>query len=86
MCKVIICPSCGHEREATKHHVFPKRWWRFWTGKQKRMKVHVCWECHKDIEDEISKREKPMRGPLPQEQYIEIAESFVGNVFTARAA
>ena len=79
MCKSFIeeCPKCHELRKLTCHHVFPRRWWMFWTGRQRRQEVYVCRECHNEIEAEICRREEKRRRPLPAREYIEILETFL---------
>ncbi len=64
-----ICPKCLEIKELSKHHVFPRRWF-----KRKEI-ILLCRECHNNIELIISQRE---RGKVLKEYiYLEIIKSFL---------
>lgn len=64
-----ICPKCLELKELSRHHIFPRRWF-----KRKEI-IFFCRECHNNIEFIISQRE---RGKvLPEYIYLEIIKSFL---------
>lgn len=64
-----ICPKCLELKELSRHHIFPRRWF-----KRKEI-IFFCRECHNNIEFIISQRE---RGKvLPEYLYLEIIKSFL---------
>ena len=67
------CPACrlkytkSLERQKTKHHILPKR---FFNGKGG--KIDICRKCHNELEKRI-----PQKRMLSKERYLEITVKFI---------
>ena len=61
-----LCPKCLEMKTLTKHHIYPKRFFRnspiFW----------LCRECHDDLEMGI-----PYKPKLQKSFYLEILVNFL---------
>ncbi len=64
-----LCPKCLEIGELTRHHIFPRRWF-----KRKEI-IYLCRTCHNDIENIIYKREKDKQ--LKEHVYVKIIKSFL---------
>jgi len=67
-----LCPKCMELKVLTKHHIFPKR---YLSKRASPTYLHLCRECHNDLEYLISKRERGRQ--LKNHVYLNIAISFL---------
>ncbi len=65
-----ICPKCKMSKNLTRHHIYPKRFFKH--TKHKRAKVLICRECHNELETLIPQNEK-----MPDAFYIKIVDLFL---------
>ena len=64
-----MCPACKEMRYLTRHHLYPKRFFR----KQKRpATLFLCRECHSELERRI-----PYDRKLHKDDYLHIARVFL---------
>jgi len=68
MC-VIMCPKCLQIREASRHHITPKR---FFGSNQNSPILYLCRDCHDEIEKHI-----PQFTRLDRDEYFQIAADFL---------
>lgn len=66
---MFICPKCGEKRVATRHHVFPRR---FFGKKNNHEVVHLCRACHNRLELLIPRYEQ-----MPREWYQSLITKFL---------
>jgi hypothetical protein len=64
-----VCPKCLEIKELSRHHVFPRRWF-----KRKEI-IFFCRQCHNEVEYIISIRERGR--PLDEHVYVSIIKSFL---------
>ena len=74
MIELGLCPKCLEITELTKHHILPKRYFK---KKNDYMVLHICRKCHDILEIIIKKKEK--YNELSKEEYIGIAQQFIGS-------
>ena len=64
-----LCPKCLELKELTKHHIFPRRFFK----KDKRPAIlHLCRSCHDKLEMRIPYKEK-----MYKSEYIAITQEFL---------
>jgi len=68
MC-VGLCARCLIVKRLTKHHIFPKR---FFGSNPGSPILHLCRDCHNDIEVHI-----PQHTELERDEYLAIAVEFL---------
>jgi len=82
------CPRCGEHCNLTRHHIYPKRWYRKhrnqWRAMWNAHTVLLCRECHDDIEHIIESEERSrshhgLRVPLCLTMYDIIVTQFIGS-------
>jgi len=64
------CPGCNQEAKKTKHHVCPRKDFRYSPV------VFVCWDCHEKLNFVIHEKEKQNGGVLEIKEYFQIWEDF----------
>lgn len=63
-----ICPKCKEDKPLTRHHVFPKRFY-----KKSRKTLDVCRDCHSELEFYIPQQQK-----MCDRYYTKIIDLFLG--------
>ena len=69
-----ICPVCFRTKPLEKHHQNPRRFY----GKNRHV-IHLCSDCHKEIEVILNQAELFNGGRLPHDEYYRITVDFVRN-------
>ena len=64
--KYSMCPKCLEMKHLTKHHIYPKRYYK---GSPI---IRICRECHDELEQHIPVREK-----FKKRFYVEILQFFL---------
>lgn len=67
-----VCPRCNQPAKKTKHHICPKKDFRYSPI------VFICWDCHSSLNDIIHEMEKDCGGKLQIEEYFNIWKFFSG--------
>lgn len=64
-----LCPNCFEIKQLSRHHIYPKRYFK------RPFIVLLCRKCHNDIELIISNRERGKK--LREDIYYNIVVSFL---------
>lgn len=67
------CKRCGLPGRLTRHHIYPKRFFKGQKGSHKT--VPLCVECHKEIETLY-----PQHKPMSMEFYWETCNNFLNSL------
>lgn len=64
-----LCPKCQEMRYLTRHHLYPKR---FFKNQKRPATLFICRQCHNELERRI-----PYAKKLQKEDYLQIARAFL---------
>lgn len=67
--RIILCPKCLTLQLATRHHIYPRR---FFGDSENAPILFLCDKCHKQLEIRI-----PQYHELDPEDYLQIAREFI---------
>ena len=67
-----LCPRCLELKQLTRHHIYPKRWFK---KDHEQPICYLCRDCHNDIEYILWCREKGKK--LKKHVYLNILISFL---------
>ena len=63
-----ICLKCYKIKKLTRHHVYPRR---FFKNQKKPVIVMMCWDCHQGLEKQLPKY------PIKKIKYLEITKEYL---------